>query len=214
MGLGMIGMPFLGEARAMIRGVLLAWVLLLVTLVTSSPAQDGTPATALPPEAESKPVRPSFRVVFWYARKDPLKTVRWQIYDLRKGEYTHAIDDWLTLLKTGFPSYEAFVRDVESTELEDVRDMIFREVVFLSSGLPRPVLGPFKKPSGPPSATSLDVDRYLLNSRLSGRASSMTPLRPRQLPSSSPSPGFGGHIGSDSLLHAFPVPYPYPRPHP
>ena len=88
--------------------------------------------------------------------------------------------------------------------------MIFREVVFLSSGLPRPVVGNFKKPNPSPPATRQAIDRYLLNSGRSDQTNVMTTPRPSRVPSLSGSFGRAEAVGSGSASYAFPVPYPHP----
>ena len=54
-----------------------------------------------------------FRVLVWYRTSDPLGTFQDQIYDLRKGEYTSKVDEWIKEVKTKHPGYYVVVRDVD-----------------------------------------------------------------------------------------------------
>ena len=87
----------------------------LITLLAAAWAALGAAApqarSPAPPSAASR--HAEFKVAIWYRRDRPLDTFRYQIYDLRKGEYTGAVDDWLTLMRTRFPGYESVVRDVD-----------------------------------------------------------------------------------------------------
>jgi hypothetical protein len=148
--------------------------------------------------------RPDFKVLVWYRRDDPLGTFKYEIYNVRKGEYTAAVDAWVRNIETSYPAYLVLVRGVDlkrergETEKLKVGSVIKRELiaaagmsgVFLDGG---PSVGP-----GP----GLEV------SRAPGPAAS-TGSRNRPL----------GSAGTDrSYLNPpptpFPVPVPYPRPHP
>ena len=39
--------------------------------------------------------RADFKVVVWYRRNDSLGTFKYEIYDVRKGEYTAKVDEWV-----------------------------------------------------------------------------------------------------------------------
>ena len=47
-----------------------------------------------PPSSGSEPAQghADFKVLVWYRRADPLATFKYQVYDLRKGEFTPAVD--------------------------------------------------------------------------------------------------------------------------
>src|SRR5262245_14292871 len=68
------------------------------------------------PQAAVK--RIDFKVVVWYLRDRPLATFKYQIYDVRRDEYTPAVDAWLELMRTRFPAYQVTVRDVELSREE------------------------------------------------------------------------------------------------
>jgi hypothetical protein len=139
-----------------------------------------------------------FKVLFWYRRTDPLGTFRYQIYDLRKGEYTAAVETWIKNLETKYSAFTAIVRDVAlrrekgETEMLKVGAVIKRELLVVTalsgvdiggasySSRARPIL-PQSAPQGTfPRSNLPSVDRSFLN--------------PSPIP--------------------FPVPLPYPRPHP
>ena len=54
-----------------------------------------------------------FRVVVWYRRDRPLETFKYQVYDVRKGQYTPAVDAWIQLLRTKYPAYDITIREVD-----------------------------------------------------------------------------------------------------
>jgi hypothetical protein len=148
--------------------------------------------------------RPDFKVLVWYRRNDPLGTFQYEVYDVRKGEYTAAVDAWVRNIESCYPAYLVVVRGVDlkrergETEKLKVGSVIKRELmvaagmsgVFLDS---RPSVG-----AGPGSGAS----------RAPGPAASMGSLN-RPL----------GSAGIDRsylnpLPTPFPVPVPFPRPHP
>jgi hypothetical protein len=152
--------------------------------------------------ADDPPARADFKIVVWYHRDRPLDTFKYQVYDLRKGEYTRAVDDWLLLMKTRYPGYVVHVRDVElarekgATETMRVGSVIHRELlaaaamegIFLGDSLPR-VVSPRPGARMPP-----------------------TPRFPGA--SSFPSIGASGAVDLNPPRPSFPVPVPFPRPHP
>jgi len=139
-----------------------------------------------------------FRVLIWYRRADPLGTFKYQVYDLRKGEFTAEVESWIRAVATTYTGYITFVRDVDlkrekgATEMLKVGSVIKRELMVAAAisgvdfGAPLNI-GPGPSFSAQNSATHvnrqtrpLPNDRNFLN---------VTPT-------------------------PFPVPVPYPRPHP
>jgi hypothetical protein len=80
-------------------------------------------------------VNADFKVLVWYRTSDPLGTFQDQIYDVRKGEYTPKVDEWIKDVKTKHPGYYVVVRDVDlkrekgETELLKVGSVIYRELL-------------------------------------------------------------------------------------
>jgi hypothetical protein len=139
-----------------------------------------------------------FKVVVWYRRADPLATFKYEVYDLRKGEYTAAVDAWIRDVPTKHPAYVAVVCDVDlerekgKTEKLKVGSVIQRELM-VAAAMSGIVVG------GPPNISP--APSYSLQN-LAPRVK----LQP-------------GTMSSDrSFLNPgptpFPVPMPYPRPHP
>ena len=143
--------------------------------------------------------RSEFKVLVWYRRDDPLATFKYQAYDLRKGDYTKAVDTWIKEIPVKYPAYVILIRcvdlkrEVGQTEALKVGSVIKRELmaaaglagVFVGGGfggVNPGVVSPGPRGSMPVSrsAGSSVPDRSFLN------ASSA----------------------------AFPFPVPYPRPHP
>ncbi len=135
-------------------------------------------------------------VLVWYRRNDPIGTFQHQTYDVRKGEYTTAVDDWVRLMEEKFPAYVVRVHKVDlerergATEQLKVGSVIHRELLVAAaeSGV---VLGaPLQIGPGPYAAP--------------GRAS--RPAQPIM-------PGGGGsRTDLGPSPPSFPVPMPYPRP--
>ena len=44
-----------------------------------------------------------FKVVVWYRKSDPLGTFKYEIYDVRKGEYTPKVDEWVKDVQNEIP---------------------------------------------------------------------------------------------------------------
>ncbi len=184
-------------------------------------------AEALGPGANSLDAGASapaeFKVAYWFDRRDPLNTFRFQAYDLRKGEYTAAVDEWLRRMKTSYPRYEAYVKEVRAQSRSDLATAILNEnlavggpttgtgirddhglgLVNLSSNRPIGYSSAYTGPSSSRSSLSFS------NSNLFGRSSlgdSSQSLLGRP-------PGSGAYQPSPPT-YLYPIPYPYPRPHP
>jgi hypothetical protein len=93
------------EAR---RGRHCPLVLSLVLAATRALGQ----APVVPPAAERPARPPDFKIAFWYLRSDPLNTFRHRTYDVRRGQYTRAVEDWLRAMKRDHRDYEAYIKDV------------------------------------------------------------------------------------------------------
>ncbi len=65
-----------------------------------------------------------FKVAVWYRKKDSLGTFKYQIYDVRKGEYTAKVDEWAKDVQTKYPGYYVVVRDVDLTREKGETDML------------------------------------------------------------------------------------------
>jgi hypothetical protein len=82
-----------------------------------------------------RPPRADFMVLIWYRRDDPLGTFQQQVYDVRKGEYTPAVEEWVESMRAKYPSYLVLVRPVDlgrergETEKLKVGSVIHRELM-------------------------------------------------------------------------------------
>jgi hypothetical protein len=139
-----------------------------------------------------------FRIVVWYRRDDALGTFKYQVYDVRTGEYSAAVEAWVREIPAKYPAYIVLVRNVDlnrekgETEKLKVGSVIKRELMAAAamSGI---ALG----------------EGFRINP-------APTSLGPRQTSGLNRS---GGVTQTDrSFLNPnptpFPVPVPYPRPHP
>ena len=82
---------------------------------------------------------PDLKIAFWYDRSRPLETFRYQVYDLRKHEFSQSVIDWLELLEQRFPRYDAYIRNVrlsggpEKAEKLEIGDAIVREFLVVGT---------------------------------------------------------------------------------
>ena len=179
--------------------------LILAILGQSGSGNPGPEASAkgqdavVPTAAVANPVKnpPIFKVLVWYHRDEPLKTFRYQEYDLRKNECTPAVDAWIQNVRKQFPAYEVIVREVDAdlqpgqTEKLKVGSVIKTELT-VAAAMSGIVIGaPAKIGPGPSGVLSFG---RRAESTTAAQASDRSFLnRPRA---------------------TFPVPIPYPRPHP
>jgi hypothetical protein len=160
------------------------------------------PASSVPTSA----ARTDFKVITWFRRDQPLATFKYQIYDIRKGEYTPAVDAWLELMRTKHPAYQVTVRNVDlvrekgQTEMLKVGSVVKRELaavaglegVFVDGGIAAGLGRPPTITAGPGASTAV---QWMF------RPGPLGPRIDRSLYANPPSSGF-------------PFPVPYPRPHP
>jgi hypothetical protein len=172
----------------------------LVLVLLCSHCLAGTPGEFGPGEAaaRSQVVRADFKVLFWYRRADPLATFKYVVYDMRKGEYSSAVDTWLKDVQTKYPAYVAFSRDIDldrekgKTDSLKVGTVIKRELMVAAS------------------MSGVEIGGMGHMYRAPSISSPNQPTGLNRQP---------GAVSNDrSFLNrvptSFPVPIPYPRPHP
>jgi hypothetical protein len=163
-----------------------------------------SPQADPPPKPSVAPPRTDYKVVVWYRRNQPLETFKYQAYDVRKGEYTPAVDSWVELMRTKYPGYEVLVRSVDlarekgQTEALKVGSVIQRELMVVAS-LEGVFIGDGVTRGSPRTRTSSPL--------LSGGAGRTGPQM-----TTGPRPSRAVDLNPPSAT--FPVPMPYPRPHP
>ena len=59
---------------------------------------------------------PAIKLVIWYDRALPFETFRYRAYDIRKGQYTKAVDNWMALMERSYRGYTVLVRDLQVAE--------------------------------------------------------------------------------------------------
>jgi hypothetical protein len=150
------------------------------------------PSTRQPPLAGHA----DFKVLIWYRRVDPLGTFKYQVYDIRKGEFTAEVESWVKAVETKYAGYAAIVRDVDlkrekgQTEQLKVGSVIMRELTVAAAMSGADFGGSVTIGPGP--------------SYSAGGPAARMGARP-------------GSVSNDrSFLNppptSFPVPVPYPRP--
>lgn len=140
-----------------------------------------------------------YKVVAWFDRADPISTFQYQAYDVRKGEFTPAVEAWLGMMREKFPNYRVVVRDVDlareqgPTERRKVGAVIHRELLAAAAAE-----GVFLGPSA-------------------GDVVGKAPRTVRLDPISQPFPYLPSvpmSFQQNPTPSGFPVPMPFPRPHP
>jgi hypothetical protein len=159
-------------------------------------------APASEPKAVAAP-RVDYKVVAWFDRARPIASFQYQAYDVRKGEFTPAVEAWVAMMAEKYPNYDVAVRDVDlaresgPTETRKVGAVVHRELLAAAAAE-----GLFL---GAESARSV-VSREPLTTRL-------TPIRGSHGPSLY-LPAVPMSFPRNGLPMGFPVPMPFPRPHP
>jgi hypothetical protein len=182
----------------MITRGLLKTTLLILTIPSGSTAMEFGPGEAAGGSQRGQAAAADFKVLVWYRRDDALGTFQYQVYDLRKGEYSAAVDAWIKDIPAKYPAYIVLVRDVDlkraqgETEMLKVGSVIKRELM-VAAAMSGVLLG------GPPTISPGPPDSLR---NLAPRAN----LQPGRLSSDR------SFLNQNPTL--FPVPVPYPRPHP
>jgi len=97
----------------MISRGLLKTTLLILTIPSGSAAMEFGPGEAAGGSQRGQAATADFKVLVWYRRDDALGTFKYQVYDLRKGEYSAAVDAWIKDIPAKYPAYIVLVRDVD-----------------------------------------------------------------------------------------------------
>lgn len=168
------------------------------------------------PGPAPRPVPPAeYKIAYWFAKRDPIQTFQHRVYDVRKGQYTPAVDQWLALVAKRYPGYEAYVRDLRlEPGLPDrvqVSQAVTRELFVTASyygGVPAELMMGAGARGRAYPGTNLTIGS---GSQVGGSGFRMS-LKP--VPPVDGSPGSGAASPLVPAPYLFPVPYPYPRPHP
>ncbi|KAJ3058103.1 hypothetical protein HK102_010691, partial [Quaeritorhiza haematococci] len=64
------------------------------------------------PRPEPAAPRADYKVVAWFDLARPIASFQYQVYDVRKGDYTPAVEAWVAMMAAKFPNYDVAVRDV------------------------------------------------------------------------------------------------------
>jgi hypothetical protein len=178
-------------------------VVLLGFAVASSLASFLPQATAQAEKPDEKATSEAhdYKVAYWFERKNPLFTVQLKIYDVTRGEYTRAVDDWLATMKANYPQYDAFVREYRHVTRHQLGEKVSQDLRIiggpnLGHGL-RDTYGLFGPAGRPRRFTQAGP----------GLPSSGTSSAMRR-PPGSPSPSYR----PPSYPTSSPFPVPYPRP--
>lgn len=167
-----------------------------VRAMTGDDGKAQNPAAAPAPAVELAGA--DFVVLVWYREDNALETFKYQVYDVRTGEYTPAVDAWVAMMRRKYPGYVVRVRRVVlakekgATEKLKVGSVIQRELLG-AAAMAGIIVGEPLQPGPGPSSPS--------------RPAARTNHWPE-------SPGAGGQTNLNPVEHGSPFPVPYPRPHP
>jgi len=178
--------------------------LIALLAIACSTAGASGPQANPPSRPAATPGHTDFKVVVWYRRDRPLDTFKYQVYDVRKGQYTPAVDVWIQLLRMKYPAYDVMILEVDltreqgETESLKVGSVIKRELlaaaalegIVIGDTVPRLQVRTIAPRTGLPAAPGMIGRPAPLGSSLRG-SNDLNPPGP-----------------------SFPVPVPYPRPHP
>jgi hypothetical protein len=170
-------------------------------------ARAADPPAAGPPPPSAPSV---YKLVLWYDRTRPFDSFQYRAYNVTRGQYTKAVDDWMALMRRDFPRYTVAVRDLTLPEGDPAGKIAAavedEKLALAKSILQRYAIGEKRRRSGydsgymgvwaPPAAQ---------------RKASGTPFE-HPIPKSFPELGSARMTPSGGYL--FPHPWPYPRPHP
>jgi hypothetical protein len=100
---------------------------LMTSIAGAQQAADPAPATA-------RSTGRDYKIAVWYEADHPTTSIKYQVYDLAKGEYDAiAVRRWLDLILSKYPDQGAYVRDIRteglpgSTEAERLAHAIENE---------------------------------------------------------------------------------------
>jgi hypothetical protein len=175
---------------------------------------------------EPAPSRPGYKIAFWYDRGRPAETFRYQVYDLSKGPYDQpAVGRWLDLVRTRFPGYTAYVRNVPPVREPGQDEQAALGAVIeqekqkaeraerMDSGRPQ-AAEPTPDQEGPRQNVTnyVPIPNYgqLMHPSITGYG----PAGPARRSSLGGPLGGSMRFGPSPLSPSSPFPYPYPRPHP
>ena len=162
------------------------------------PGEAARGANQAPSDVRPTHEHADYKVLIWYRRADPLATFHYQVYDVRRGEFSAAVVAWIKNVDAKYPAYIAYSRDVNlgveegKTDSLKVGAVIKRELTVAAA-----------------------LSGVMLGSPINSRGRPFESLRNAGTGTNRHS----GPLSSDrSFLQArpapFPVPMPYPRPHP
>jgi hypothetical protein len=85
----------------------------IVVLGFTTAPTEGQQATA--PHSH-KPADGAYKVAFWYEADQPVTSLKYQAYNLAKGEYDEkAVDRWFRSILDHDPNHGAYIRDIQTT---------------------------------------------------------------------------------------------------
>ena len=96
----------------------------------------GAQPAANPASATARSTGRDYKIAVWYEADHPTTSIKYQVYDLARGEYdAMAVGRWLDLIRSKYPDQGAYVRDMRTqglpgaTEAERLARAIEKEKV-------------------------------------------------------------------------------------
>ena len=158
-----------------------------------------------PPPASSV-----YKLLIWYDRTHPFDSFQSRAYNITRGQYTKAVDDWMALMHRDYPRYTIVVHEL-TVAGGDADGKIAAAVEDEKLALAKQILRKYGI-----------GDEWRRPGYRSGYMGIWAPpaaeRRPGPTPFESPIPNRFPPLGSARMTPApgylFPNPWPYPRPHP
>jgi len=126
----------------MIRNVMAGSLVALTAMVVAphglgqTPGAAGSNGDAALPEANRPAATRAVdhggsttRIAFWYRKREPERSFQYQVYDVRRGQSTRAVEEWLAVMRTRYPAYVAEFIDADSAEATVAAIAREREIV-------------------------------------------------------------------------------------
>jgi len=156
-------------------------------------------AIAQPPGP--KPPSGTYKVAFWYETDHPTTTLKYQVYDLSRGEYDEkAVTHWVRGILDHDQAHGAYVRDIRTEGLPGATE---------PERLARAIALEKERWAALQRTISAPVPRVVDPTVLTTRTSHYGP--PRGMVSSPGAPGSPGGPGNPGVITNLPSsPFPYP----
>jgi hypothetical protein len=156
------------------------------------------------------PAASVYKLVIWYDRIRPFDSFQYRTYNVTRGQYTKAVDDWIALMERDFPRYTVTVRELTIAAGDSAKKIAAavenEKLVLAKYILQKYAIGQERRRTGYQSGYR-GVGTPLAAERKTNRTPFENPI-----PNHFPALGSAGTTPPSG--YPFPNPWPYPRPRP